>query len=580
MADKTLFDCSIKRNKTLSPGGFVVTSFDVLKAELENKKLNGTLDSMVTKYPSATETDRQVFKGQFKCKDNQLVIAVLSDDGVTVKVTNEETVIPTNVAFYEQGQALPNLDSSLKLVNGSWADGTTYNVEIDYSNICYTGDGDIDGLTLYFCGDVELIPNPDPIVPDAGISISFPESTYNAGESTYANVTIYGKTGNANIMATVIGLGINQTIVDVSSGYGVATVNIPTFSSPNTYVYTATATINGSIVSNTTFINVISNTAPIVTNATAATNEDTPSNPITLTATDADGDTLTYSINNPYTYTPLQDFNGVDIVTFTVDDGRGGISTGTITVTVNPINDVPVAYDGYFDTDEDTETTIYYSGYDVDGDTVTPTIINGPAHGTLGNYDSITKSVSYTPAANYYGTDTIKFSLNDGNTDSSEATISINVKPVGDNISITAGKYLYANGTDSCNVSIVGLPNTAVALSTTGGTLSTVLTTDGLGQASAILTSSIIPGEVTITASMLGDVTLAKVTFFTFDLQAANCITVPNSVIFASSVGKAGEKVNVNVVTTPNIDLTDTSLGFSFTGGVAGTANEIGRAHV
>jgi hypothetical protein len=576
MADKTLFDCSIKRNKTLSPDGLVVTSFDDLKTELENKKLNGDLDSMVTKYPSASETDRQVFKGQFKCNDSQLVIAVLSDDGVTVKVTNADTEIPTNVAFYEQGQALPNLDSSLKLVNGSWTDDTTYNVEIDYSNTCYTGNGDIDGLTLYFCGDVELIPNPDPIVPDAGISISFPKSTYNIGESTEANLTIYGKTNNANIMATVTGLGISQTIVDVSSGYGAATVNIPTYSSPNTYVYTATATINGITVSNTTFINVISNTAPIVTNATAVTNEDTPTiPPIPLTATDPDGDTLTYSIDNPYTYTPPQDFNGVDTVTFTVDDGRGGISTGTITVTVNPINDVAVAYDGYFDTDEDTETTIYYPGYDVDGDIVTPIIIGGPAHGTLGNYDSLTNSVSYTPATNYNGTDTIKFLLNDGLSDSNEATISINVKPVGDNISITTGKYLYANGVDSCIVSIVGSPNTAVTLSTTGGTLSdTALTTDDQGQASVTLTSSVTSGEVTITASMLGDDALVTVTFFTFDLQPANCIPVPNSDIFASPIGKTGEKVNVNVVTTPVIDLLDTSLGFTFTGGIAGTTND------
>ena len=47
--------------------------------------------------------------------------------------------------------------------------------------------------------------------------------------------------------------------------------------------------------------------------------------------------------NSTITYSPLPDFNGPDSFTYTLDDGAGGTATGTVAVTVNPINDAPVA---------------------------------------------------------------------------------------------------------------------------------------------------------------------------------------------------------------------------------------------
>ena len=42
------------------------------------------------------------------------------------------------------------------------------------------------------------------------------------------------------------------------------------------------------------------------------------------------------------TYTPDADFNGSDSFTYTITDGRGGNDTGTVEVTVEPVNDAPV----------------------------------------------------------------------------------------------------------------------------------------------------------------------------------------------------------------------------------------------
>lgn len=97
-----------------------------------------------------------------------------------------------------------------------------------------------------------------------------------------------------------------------------------------------------------------SNNPPTISTATSiTTNEDTPTAPIAFSASDADGDALTYSFSDPakgsitnnnngtYTYTPDADANGSDSFTITFSDGTVNV-TETVNVTVNAVNDVPV----------------------------------------------------------------------------------------------------------------------------------------------------------------------------------------------------------------------------------------------
>jgi hypothetical protein len=94
-------------------------------------------------------------------------------------------------------------------------------------------------------------------------------------------------------------------------------------------------------------VNVIENQAPVAQNDSASTDDrtviiiaplanDSDSNGDTLTLNSADAEQGSIMINtdNTLTYTPQAGFDGNDIITYTIDDGKGGQATGQITVTV------------------------------------------------------------------------------------------------------------------------------------------------------------------------------------------------------------------------------------------------------
>jgi len=107
----------------------------------------------------------------------------------------------------------------------------------------------------------------------------------------------------------------------------------------------------------------------------------------------------------------------------------GTINNGVIIITDS--NNAPLASDQSVTTLEDTPVDITLSATDVDGDSLTYTIVDEPAHGTvtLGGTINI---ATYTPDANYNGADSFTFKANDSAVDSNTATVSIDVVDVGD----------------------------------------------------------------------------------------------------------------------------------------------------
>src|SRR5439155_17457906 len=128
-------------------------------------------------------------------------------------------------------------------------------------------------------------------------------------------------------------------------------------------------------------------------------------------------------------YSPSANYNGSDSFSFKVNDGELDSAVATVSLTVRPVNDAPVALDDSVALDEDTSVDVVLRGSDVEGSALTFSIVTPPSHGAL---VGTSPTVRYVPAANYYGPDSFVFKVNDGELNSATATVSITVRPVDD----------------------------------------------------------------------------------------------------------------------------------------------------
>src|SRR5215203_5524602 len=93
----------------------------------------------------------------------------------------------------------------------------------------------------------------------------------------------------------------------------------------------------------------------------------------------------------------------------------------------SPITE-PIAQDGSVTTSENKQLNIKLNANDADGDNLSFTIVDDPSNGQLGNVNPSTNTVTYTPDEDYSGEDNFTFIVNDGTSDSNEATVSITVE--------------------------------------------------------------------------------------------------------------------------------------------------------
>ena len=158
---------------------------------------------------------------------------------------------------------------------------------------------------------------------------------------------------------------------------------------------------------------------------------DTDGDPLTASLVfDVLNGTLTLNSDGSFTYIPDADYNGEDSFTYKANDGIANSGVAIVTITVNAVNDAPVANDSSVETDEDNAVADFVSAGDIEGDTLTYSVVDGPEHGTL-DFES-DGSFIYIPDENYNGSDSFTFMANDGSADSNTATVDITVNPVND----------------------------------------------------------------------------------------------------------------------------------------------------
>ena len=184
------------------------------------------------------------------------------------------------------------------------------------------------------------------------------------------------------------------------------------------------------------------NTPPVAKNLTVNLDEDTNKN-ITLKATDEDKDPLSYKITKQpsngklqgtppnITYTPNKDYNGKDSFTYIANDKKENSNKAKVDITINPINDKPIAKDDKITLKEDNNKTInpLTNDTDIDGDTLTIKSYTNPTNGKVTK--TANNKLIYTPNKDYNGKDSFTYTITDGN-ETAKANITLTITPVND----------------------------------------------------------------------------------------------------------------------------------------------------
>jgi uncharacterized repeat protein (TIGR01451 family) len=148
-----------------------------------------------------------------------------------------------------------------------------------------------------------------------------------------------------------------------------------------------------------------------------------------------------------YRYTPNANFYGSDSFRYTVDDDLGATSNEAIvSITINPSDDAPLAFDDSYNVDEDQPLSVAAPGgllsNDSDPDNLPPTNpwtglavtlvpASGPLHATTFTLNG-DGSFNYTPQSNYEGPDGFQYEACDGTPLCAVGTVTIDVNPVND----------------------------------------------------------------------------------------------------------------------------------------------------
>ena len=178
---------------------------------------------------------------------------------------------------------------------------------------------------------------------------------------------------------------------------------------------------------------------------------------------DAEGDTLSVTaVSEPsngtaeivegsmteVTYTPKTNFHGTDSFTYEVSDGYGGTDTGTVDVTITPVNDAPVATNDIFTVLENASATslnVIANDIDVDGDTLSISVVNevavisSPSNGAAVIKPGSTTEIMYTPKGNFRGSDSFTYEVSDGNGGTDTGTVDVTITQANETPSFIEG---------------------------------------------------------------------------------------------------------------------------------------------
>lgn len=257
------------------------------------------------------------------------------------------------------------------------------------------------------------------------------------------------------------------------------------------------------------------NAAPQATDDTVTMNEDNTLD-INVLANDVDpeGDALVLRLqstpgfgmvrvnhqntpNNPsddtILYTPSANYHGTDSFIYQIGDGKGGSDQATVTITIHPVNDAPVAQPDVATTEENVaiDIEVLSNDSDIEGDVLSITAVSPPAHGSAGILSG-GQAIRYTPTTGFDGQDTFSYLITDG-AKTSEATVTITVTAKQDATTNSAPVFLSAPPTNALS----------------GAYYSYTIVVQDVDEDALMLSASVLPQWLTFTDHHNNEATLS-----------------------------------------------------------------------
>jgi len=201
---------------------------------------------------------------------------------------------------------------------------------------------------------------------------------------------------------------------------------------------------------------------PVITDSdpqTVTMSEDGSPTPfgLTLHASDVDtGDTLTWSVSTPASqgaasasgtgtsvtvdYSPIANYFGTDSFVVRVSDGKGGTDSITVNVTIESVNDAPIAVDDEFSTQKNTalvldEDDVAANDTDVENGALSVTTVSGASNGIV---QLNSGKITFTPDTDFVGAAGFDYTVSDGDL-TDVGHVSVNVTAVNRAPIITEG---------------------------------------------------------------------------------------------------------------------------------------------